>query len=73
MNLLVIGAAGMIGRKLCQRISRDGRLAGRAIEEAHLADIVTPPPWRRPFRLSARPATSPRLMSRQNWPRAGQM
>jgi nucleoside-diphosphate-sugar epimerase len=44
MNLLVIGAAGMIGRKLSQRLSRDGRLARRAIKEAHLADIVTPPP-----------------------------
>ena len=49
MNLLVIGAAGMIGRKLCQRISRDGHLAGRAIEEAHLADIATPPPLEAPF------------------------
>ena len=49
MNLLVIGAAGMIGRKLCQTLSRDGRLAGRAIEEAHLADIVTPPPLEAPF------------------------
>jgi nucleoside-diphosphate-sugar epimerase len=49
MNLLVIGAAGMIGRKLCQTLSGDGRLAGRAIEEAHLADIVAPPPLEAPF------------------------
>jgi D-erythronate 2-dehydrogenase len=49
MKVLVIGAAGMIGRKLCQRLSRDGRLAGRAIEEAHLVDIATPPPLEAPF------------------------
>jgi nucleoside-diphosphate-sugar epimerase len=49
MKILVIGAAGMIGRKLCQRLSHDGRLAGRTIEEAHLADIVTPPPLEAPF------------------------
>ncbi|MBV8443152.1 MAG: SDR family oxidoreductase [Hyphomicrobiales bacterium] len=49
MKVLVIGAAGMIGRKLCQRLSRDGRLAGRTIEEAHLADIVTPSPLEAPF------------------------
>jgi nucleoside-diphosphate-sugar epimerase len=49
MKVLVVGAAGMIGRKLCQRLPQDGRLAGRAIEEAHLTDIVTPPPLEAPF------------------------
>src|SRR5271157_5660565 len=39
----------MIGRKLCERLSHDGRLAGRTIEEAHLADIVTPPPLEAPL------------------------
>ena len=43
MKVLIIGAAGMIGRKLCQRLARDGRLAGRAIAEARLVDIVAPP------------------------------
>jgi nucleoside-diphosphate-sugar epimerase len=34
----------MIGRKLCERLARDGALAGRRIEEVHLVDIVQPSP-----------------------------
>jgi len=34
----------MIGRKLCERLARDGALAGRRIETAHLVDIITPSP-----------------------------
>ena len=49
MKVLVIGAAGMIGRKLCQKLARDGRLAGQTIEEAHLADVVAPAPFEAPF------------------------
>ena len=49
MNVLIIGAAGMIGRKLTQRLARDGRLAGRPIEGAHLVDIVAPEPFEAPF------------------------
>ncbi len=44
MKVLIVGAAGMIGRKLSQRLAREGRLAGKAIEGAHLVDIVTPDP-----------------------------
>ncbi len=44
MKILVIGAAGMIGRKLCERLARDGALAGKPIEAAHLVDIVAPSP-----------------------------
>jgi nucleoside-diphosphate-sugar epimerase len=44
MKALIIGAAGMIGRKLTQRLARDERLAGRAIAHAHLVDIVAPQP-----------------------------
>ncbi len=44
MKILVIGAAGMIGRKLCERLARDGSLAGKPIEAAHLVDIVAPSP-----------------------------
>jgi D-erythronate 2-dehydrogenase len=44
MKALIIGAAGMIGRKLTARLARDGRLAGRAIADAHLVDIVAPQP-----------------------------
>ena len=42
MKVLIIGAAGMIGRKLTARLVRDGKLAGKAITHAHLVDIVTP-------------------------------
>jgi D-erythronate 2-dehydrogenase len=42
MKVLIIGAAGMIGRKLTERLVRDGKLAGKAITHAHLVDIVAP-------------------------------
>ena len=42
MKVLIIGAAGMIGRKLTARLVRDGKLAGKAITHAHLVDIVAP-------------------------------
>ena len=42
MKVLIIGAAGMIGRKLTARLARDGRLAGKTIDRAHLVDIVAP-------------------------------
>jgi D-erythronate 2-dehydrogenase len=44
LKVLVIGAAGMIGRKLCERLARDGGLAGKTIGAAHLVDIVAPSP-----------------------------
>ncbi len=67
MKLLIVGAAGMIGRKLSQRLARDGRLSGRAIEGAHLVDIVTPPPLEAPFLIArdafdiAAPYVAPKL------------
>jgi D-erythronate 2-dehydrogenase len=42
MKALIIGAAGMIGRKLTARLVRDGKLAGRTITQMHLVDIVAP-------------------------------
>ena len=44
MRVLITGAAGMIGRKLTERLVRDGTLAGRAISALDLADIVAPQP-----------------------------
>jgi hypothetical protein len=44
MHILVTGAAGMIGRKLVDRLATDGALAGRAITALSLFDIVTPSP-----------------------------
>ena len=42
MHILILGAAGMVGRKLVERIARDGTLAGRTVERATLHDIVAP-------------------------------
>ena len=40
MRILVTGAAGMIGRKLTQRLLADGALGGRAIDALDLQDVV---------------------------------
>ena len=42
MHILVIGAAGMVGRKLAARLATDGRLRGRPIEALTLVDVVAP-------------------------------
>lgn len=42
MRVLVTGAAGMIGRKLVERLVRDGALHGRKIERLTLTDVVAP-------------------------------
>jgi D-erythronate 2-dehydrogenase len=42
MHILVLGAAGMVGRKLLERLARDGRLGGREITRATLHDVVEP-------------------------------
>ncbi|HVW93286.1 MAG TPA: NAD-dependent epimerase/dehydratase family protein, partial [Devosia sp.] len=44
MHVLIIGAAGMVGRKLSAALAKSGQLAGRAIERATLADVVEPAP-----------------------------
>src|SRR5215207_7694455 len=42
MHILITGAAGMIGRKLTERLVRDGVLNGKPIEKLTLTDIVAP-------------------------------
>jgi D-erythronate 2-dehydrogenase len=42
MHVLITGAAGMIGRKLTERLVKDGALNGRPIEKLTLVDIVAP-------------------------------
>ena len=42
MHVLILGAAGMIGRKLARRLVTDGRVGGRALERLTLADVVAP-------------------------------
>jgi nucleoside-diphosphate-sugar epimerase len=39
MRVLILGGAGMIGRKLAARLARDGQIGGRAIESLTLYDI----------------------------------
>ncbi len=40
MHVLITGAAGMIGRKLAERLARDGAINGVAVDRMTLADIV---------------------------------
>jgi D-erythronate 2-dehydrogenase len=42
MHVLILGAAGMVGRKLIDRLVRDGGLDGKPIERLTLADVVAP-------------------------------
>ncbi|HEX4504080.1 MAG TPA: NAD-dependent epimerase/dehydratase family protein, partial [Alphaproteobacteria bacterium] len=42
MRILITGAAGMIGRKLAERLSKDGHLGGQEISALTLTDIVAP-------------------------------
>jgi D-erythronate 2-dehydrogenase len=42
MHILIIGAAGMVGRKLTQRLAADKRLAGRDITALTLVDLTLP-------------------------------
>jgi nucleoside-diphosphate-sugar epimerase len=42
MHVLVIGAAGMIGRKLVARIAKEGGIGGRPVSRLTLVDVVAP-------------------------------
>ncbi len=42
MHILVLGAAGMVGRKLVERLLRDGHLGKRDIARMTLQDVVAP-------------------------------
>jgi D-erythronate 2-dehydrogenase len=44
MKVLVIGAAGMVGRKLTAALLQAGQVSGRAISALTLADVVEPSP-----------------------------
>ncbi|KAA6484651.1 SDR family oxidoreductase [Agrobacterium rhizogenes] len=43
MHIAIIGAAGMIGRKLTARLVADGGLGGREITRLTLVDVIEPP------------------------------
>src|SRR5215210_5323230 len=54
MHILIFGAAGMVGRKLTERLAKDGGLGGREIAKATLHDVVEPqPPANAPFEVRA--------------------
>jgi nucleoside-diphosphate-sugar epimerase len=42
LHVLVLGAAGMVGRKLSERLLRDGRLGNKDITRLTLHDVVAP-------------------------------
>jgi D-erythronate 2-dehydrogenase len=42
MHILITGAAGMVGRKLTERLAADGGLNGQPIERLTLVDVVKP-------------------------------
>jgi nucleoside-diphosphate-sugar epimerase len=42
VKVLITGAAGMIGRKLTERLAKDGGLNGQAIDSMSLLDVVPP-------------------------------
>ena len=42
MHILILGAAGMVGRKLTDRLLKDGRLGNREISGLTLQDVVAP-------------------------------
>jgi len=42
LHVLILGAAGMVGRKLTDRLLRDGRLGNREITGMTLQDVVAP-------------------------------
>ncbi|GJD51201.1 D-erythronate dehydrogenase [Methylobacterium crusticola] len=42
MHILILGAAGMVGRKLLDRLVRDGSLGGETITRLTLHDVVPP-------------------------------
>src|SRR5215218_1820185 len=42
MHILILGAAGMVGRKLTERLAKDGGLGEREIAKATLHDVVEP-------------------------------
>jgi nucleoside-diphosphate-sugar epimerase len=42
LHILILGAAGMVGRKLTERLLRDGRLGKQDITKMTLQDVVAP-------------------------------
>jgi len=54
MHILVIGGAGMVGRKLIARLAAEGSLGGKAITRITAHDVMTPQPPAAPFPITTR-------------------
>jgi nucleoside-diphosphate-sugar epimerase len=54
LHILITGAAGMIGRKLTERLGKEGALAGTPIDKLTLLDVVAPA---KPEGFKAKPET----------------
>jgi nucleoside-diphosphate-sugar epimerase len=42
MKVLVTGGAGMLGRKFCERLAKDGVLAGQRVTRLLMSDVIAP-------------------------------
>jgi nucleoside-diphosphate-sugar epimerase len=51
MKVLVTGAAGMLGRKFCQKLAQTGVIAGRKVESLTMSDVIESPVIKGPFRI----------------------
>ena len=60
MHILVIGGAGMVGRKFIERLARDGGLGGRAIDKVTAQDVFE-------FAREFMPADMPGSLSDQTY------
>ena len=55
MHILILGAAGMVGRKLTERLVKDGALGGKTISRIDLVDVTAPAaPAKAPFKTTSR-------------------
>ncbi|MBX6744969.1 MAG: NAD-dependent epimerase, partial [Acetobacteraceae bacterium] len=43
MMITILGGGGFLGRKLAQRLAKDGQLGGQPIEGLTLFDLTPPP------------------------------
>ena len=74
MHILITGAAGMVGRKLTEKLVADGGLNGKPIDKFTLVDVVAPKrrpvfparstPTRSTFRATRTPAASSSRIAR---------
>lgn len=54
MHILILGAAGMIGRKLAAAVAQAGAVAGRPVTRLDLVDVIAPPVPEGEMRIAAR-------------------